>query len=72
MLTNKVLELVISEITTSDMQESIKSKIMNPLLFMIYCELAPYIYILTTIVLLMFIILVLLLVFFVIYLKKRL
>lgn len=69
-LTNRVLELVMLEINKSSTQDHIKTKIVHPLLFMIYKQLYPYLYAFITIILLMFIMLVVLLVYFIIYLKK--
>ena len=69
-ITNRVLELVMVEIGKTDMQENIRSKIIHPLLFMIYKQLYPYIYGFLAVIFLMFIMLVVLVVFFIIYLKK--
>jgi hypothetical protein len=69
-LTNKVLELVMIELNKHDMRILIKDKIVHPLLYLIYCQLYPYIYTIVIIILLMFVILIVLLVFFIIYLKK--
>jgi len=69
-ITNRLLELVMVEINKSTMQENIKTKIVHPLLFMIYKEFYPYLYGFIAIILLMFIMLVVLLVYFIIYLKK--
>jgi hypothetical protein len=70
-LTNKVLELVIVELNKNEMKQNIATKIIHPLLYMIYSQLYPYIYTIIIIILLMFLILVVLLVFFIIYLRKN-
>lgn len=70
MLTNRVLDLIMIEINKDDMKENIKKKIVNPLMYMIYSQLCPYIYTFITVILLMFVILIVILVFFIFYLKK--
>jgi hypothetical protein len=70
-ITNKVLELVIVEISRDDMKETIKAKVIHPLLYMVYCQLYPYIFTILIIIILMFLILLTLLVVFIVYLKKN-
>ena len=69
-LTNKVLDLVMVEINKTSTQDQIKTKIVHPLLFMLYKQLYPYLYGFIAVILLMFVMLVVLLVFFIIYLKR--
>ncbi len=69
-LTNKVLELVMIEIGKADMRENIKTKIIDPLLLVIYKQLYPYIYGFLAMIFLMFVMLVVLVIFFIVYLKK--
>lgn len=69
-ITNKVLELVILEISKEDMKETIKAKIIHPLLYMIYCQFYPYIFFAFVIFILMFLILLALLVVLILYLRR--
>ena len=69
-LTNRVLDLVMLEIGKSEMQDQIKTKVIHPLLFMIYQQMYPYIYVFIAVISLMFIMLIVLLIFFIVWLKK--
>lgn len=69
-LTNRVLDLVVLEIGKAEMQDQIKTKVIHPLLFMIYQQLYPYIYVFIAVIFLMFIMLIILLVFFIVWLRK--
>ncbi len=69
-LTNKILELIIMEINKTDMQCKIQNSIINPLMFLIYKQLYPYLYAFIILIFLMFIMLIALLVCFFIYLRK--
>lgn len=69
-ISNRVLDLIMGEINKDDMKVNIKKKIIDPLLYLLYCQLYPYIYTFVIIILLMFVILIVLLIFFIIYLKK--
>ena len=40
-----------------DMKETIKTKVIHPLLYMVYCQLYPYIYSILIVIILMFLIL---------------
>ena len=69
-ITNKLLDLIILEISKNEMKETIKAKIIHPLLYILYCQLYPYIYGFVILMVLMFSMLAVLLIFFIIYLKK--
>lgn len=70
-LTNKVLNMVVSEINKSDMQVMIKQKIILPLINMIYTELYPYIVaLIVTIIIILFLSLLTFLFFMMFYFKK--
>ena len=70
MVANRILDMVMLEISKDEMKDNIKKKIVNPLMYIIYTQLCPYIYTFVTIILLMFVILIVILIFFIIYLKK--
>jgi Ca2+-dependent lipid-binding protein len=70
MVANRILDMVMMEISKDEMKDNIKKKIVNPLMYIIYTQLCPYIYTFVTIILLMFVILIVILIFFIIYLKK--
>lgn len=69
-LTNKVLDLVIIEVTRPEMKDVIKNKLVHPLLTVIYLQLYPYLYSFIILIVLMFLMLILILIFFLNYLKK--
>lgn len=69
-LTNKVLDLVILEVTKPEMKEIIKDKVVNPLCYVIYLQLYPYLYSFIILIVLMFFMLILILIFFLMYLRK--
>lgn len=69
-LTNKILQMIIMEINKTDMQCKIQNSIINPLMFLIYKQLYPYLYAFIILIFLMFIMLTALLVCFFIYLRK--
>jgi len=66
MVTNKLLELLILEISKSDMKHTIKTKLIHPLLYLLYCQLYPYLYAFVIVLILMFIMLVVIMIFFII------
>jgi hypothetical protein len=43
-VTNKLLDMIVNEVNKEEMRVVIRKKILNPLLHMIYIEVAPYIY----------------------------
>ena len=69
-LTNRILEMIIIEINKTDMQFKIQNSIINPLMFLIYKQLYPYLYAFIILIFLMFIMLIALLICFFIYLRK--
>lgn len=69
-ITNKILDLLIIEINKNEMKDTIRMKIIHPLIEMIYNQLYPYIYTFIIIFFLMFVMMVVLLVTFLIYLRK--
>lgn len=69
-LTNKCLELIMAEINKTEMQESIRVKLVNPLMLMIYKQLYPYIFTFIIVMFLMFVMIIILLIFFLTYLRK--
>lgn len=69
-VTNKILEMIIIEITKTDMQCKIQNSIINPLMYLIYKQLYPYLYAFIILIFLMFVMLIALLVCFFIYLRK--
>jgi hypothetical protein len=69
-LTNRLVEMIISEINKNEMQGKIQTKIINPVMYLIYKQLYPYIYTFVIVVVLMFLMLIVLLVSFFIYLRK--
>lgn len=69
-MTNKVFDLIIQEISKDDMKEVIKTKVIHPLLYILYCQLYPYIFTFIIIVMLMLLILIVLLIGFILYLRR--
>jgi hypothetical protein len=43
-LTNRVIDMIVIEMNNEEMRDTIKKKILNPLLGMIYVEVYPYVY----------------------------
>lgn len=69
-VTNKILEMLMIEINKPEMQCKIKNSIINPLMYLIYKQLYPYLYAFVILIFLMFIMLIALLVCFFIYLRR--
>lgn len=69
-ITNKLIGMIITEIQKPEMQNQIQSHIINPVIFIIYKQLYPYIYGFVVVVALMFIMLLALLICFILHMKK--
>lgn len=70
MVANKLLDTIVAELNKAEMKETIRNKIVVPLMTMIYKQLYPYIYTFVIMVALMFVMVVGLLVAFLIHLRK--
>lgn len=71
LITNRVLNLISEEITSVEVQNVIKQKIIHPLITMIYSELHPYIItLMVTIVIILLLSLMTFLCFVLYYFKK--
>jgi len=69
-ITNRVLDLVIIEINKTEMKQTIQTRVIHPLMEMIFKQLYPYIYTLVIVVFLMFIMLIVMLTTLLMYLRK--
>ena len=69
-LLNKIIDLVTVEINKDDMKEIIRTKVVHPLLELIFKQLYPYILTLVLVVSLMFVMLIVMLVTLLMYLRK--
>jgi hypothetical protein len=70
-ITNKVLDLVILEINKDEMKEMIKTKVIHPLISIIYHQLYPYIVALVvSFVLILLMLLFVLIICLILYLKR--
>lgn len=71
-LANRVLEMVINEMNKEEMKTTIRVKLLNPLLHMIFTEVYPYIYVVGIIIFLILLFTLLTFVFFLMnILQKR-
>ena len=43
-ITNRFLDMIVSEMNNEEMKDTIRKKLINPLLHMIFTEVYPYIY----------------------------
>jgi hypothetical protein len=69
-ITNKFIGMMMNEIKKPEMQTQIQTQIVNPVIFIIYKQLNPYIYGFVVVVALMFIMMLALLVCFIFHIKK--
>jgi hypothetical protein len=69
-ITNKLIGMMVNEIKKPEMQIQIQTQIVNPVIFIIYKQLYPYIYGFVVVVALMFVMLLALLVCFIFHIKK--
>lgn len=69
-ITNKIFDVIMAEINKDEMKETIRMKLVNPLIVIIYKQLYPYIYTFIIVMFLMFVMLIILLISFLIYLRK--
>ena len=69
-VTNRVMDLVIAEINKTEMKDTIRSRVIHPLMEMIFKQLYPYIYTFIIIIFLMFVMLVVMLTTLLIYLRR--
>jgi Ca2+-dependent lipid-binding protein len=69
---NKIIDLIIIEINTKDMKDTIKKKIIHPLLTLIYSQLYPYIVaFFVSFVMILLILIFVLIICMIMYLKKN-
>lgn len=69
-LMNKIVDMLIVEINKNEMQDTIRTRVVHPLLEMIFKQLYPYIFTLVLVVSLMFVMLIVMLVTLLMYLRK--
>lgn len=69
-VTNKLLDMIVVEINKDDMKETIRLRVVHPLLEMIFKQLYPYIFTLVIVIVLMFAMLIVMLVMILTYLRR--
>lgn len=68
-VTNKLLDMIANEINKDDMKETIRLRVVHPLLEMIFKQLYPYIFTLVIVIVLMFAMLIAMLIMILTYLR---